>query len=353
MVNAGGFGVCAMKSFPRISLCALLLASIASAGCATAQPVPSDQGTVATSGPEVDVDAFQPVLAPYGQWITVPGYGLVWQPSPAVVGVDFVPYTDGHWVYTDAGWLWVSDYSWGWAPFHYGTWVYLDTGWGWVPGSVWGPAWVEWRYGGGYIGWAPLVPVGYVAFAPARYTYVQVDHFNSIHVRSEIVIGTSARVIAARTEALPSARVVNGHAVVPVGVGPRPEVISRAVGHPVTAVPVHSVAARVAPPASMHGVHYVSGSTAQRPFAQQPHTSTVSNGSASHAVEVRPASQSALHTEPHSGTVEQRPMESAAPQRAAESQALAPRASPRYQKPRVTHQASHEAPHGGGGEGHR
>jgi hypothetical protein len=263
------------------------------------------------------------------------------------VGVDFVPYTDGHWVYTDAGWLWVSDYSWGWAPFHYGTWVYVDTGWAWVPGSVWGPAWVQWRYGGGYIGWAPVVPVGYVAFAPARYTYVQVNRFNSIHVRSEVVIGSSARVIAARTEALPSPSIANGHAVVPVGAGPRPEVVSRAVGHPVTAVPVHSVAAHVAPPASMHGVHYASGATAQRPFAQQPRAA--SGGSASHAADVRPAPQSAPHTEPHPGAAEQRPMESATPQRAPEPQALAPRAPPHYQKPRITH----EAPHGGGGDGHR
>ena len=28
----------------------------------------------------------------------------------------------------------------------------------WVPGYEWGPAWVSWRFGGGYVGWAPLPP---------------------------------------------------------------------------------------------------------------------------------------------------------------------------------------------------
>ncbi|MCY1060360.1 hypothetical protein OV142_35060 [Nannocystis sp. SCPEA4] len=28
----------------------------------------------------------------------------------------------------------------------------------WVPGEVWAPAWVDWRWGGGYVAWAPLPP---------------------------------------------------------------------------------------------------------------------------------------------------------------------------------------------------
>jgi hypothetical protein len=76
-----------------------------------------------------------------------------------VIDADWAPYTDGHWVYTDDGWTWVSDESFGWATYHYGRWVNLDgTGWCWVPGYTWAPAWVSWRYGGGYCGWAPLPP---------------------------------------------------------------------------------------------------------------------------------------------------------------------------------------------------
>ncbi|HPH29880.1 MAG TPA: hypothetical protein PLA87_23715, partial [Pseudomonadota bacterium] len=105
---------------------------------------------------------FQDTLAPYGQWVETAQYGQVWQPSAAAVGSDFSPYfSGGRWQLTDYGWTWVSDYSWGWAPFHYGRWITLGgQGWAWVPGRVWGPAWVHWRTGGGYAGWAPLPPRG-------------------------------------------------------------------------------------------------------------------------------------------------------------------------------------------------
>jgi hypothetical protein len=64
-------------------------------------------------------------------------------------------------VLTEFGWTWVSDYSWGWAPFHYGRWIVIvGHGWCWVPGTIWGPAWVAWRAGDGFVGWAPLPPRG-------------------------------------------------------------------------------------------------------------------------------------------------------------------------------------------------
>jgi hypothetical protein len=92
-----------------------------------------------------------------GQWIQTDNYGYVFQPN--VDQSNWAPYTDGHWVYTDEGWMWVSDEPWGWATYHYGRWALLDgIGWVWVPGYQWAPAWVSWRYGDGYCGWAPLPP---------------------------------------------------------------------------------------------------------------------------------------------------------------------------------------------------
>ena len=101
---------------------------------------------------------FQDELAPYGDWIDDGSYGRVWTPNTSLVGTDFTPYyTGGHWVLTEYGWTWVSDYSWGWAPFHYGRWVIVSGfGWCWVPGTMWGPAWVTWRSGGGWVGWAAI-----------------------------------------------------------------------------------------------------------------------------------------------------------------------------------------------------
>ncbi|HSU27409.1 MAG TPA: DUF6600 domain-containing protein [Chitinophagaceae bacterium] len=131
----------------------------------------------------VSYQTFYDELSPYGQWIDYPEYGYVWHPD---AGNDFRPYaTNGHWVWSDDyEWMWVSDYDWGWAPFHYGRWQYDDYyGWFWVPGYEWAPAWVAWRSGGDYYGWAPLRPgfnisIGfgnynppddYWYFAPRRY----------------------------------------------------------------------------------------------------------------------------------------------------------------------------------------
>ena len=111
---------------------------------------------------------FREALSPYGEWVQSPQYGQVWVPSQSVVGTDFTPYyTGGRWTYTDYGWTWTSEHSWGWAPFHYGRWTVLPGyGWIWVPGRIWGPAWVHWRSGGGYVGWAPLPPRGMIVGRP-------------------------------------------------------------------------------------------------------------------------------------------------------------------------------------------
>ena len=109
---------------------------------------------------EVTVNSFYDTLAPYGSWVDVDGYGRCWRPSVVIYNPGWQPYCDhGHWVYTDCGWYWFSDYSWGWAPFHYGRWFqHSRWGWCWTPDTVWGPSWVTWRYSNEYCGWAPLPP---------------------------------------------------------------------------------------------------------------------------------------------------------------------------------------------------
>ncbi len=142
------------------------------------------QRILAQSGYDVSYDDFYNDLAPYGQWIDDPQYGYIWSPD---VEPGFRPYfTDGHWIMTEYGNTWVSDYPWGWAAFHYGRWTFDPYyGWIWIPGTVWGPAWVAWRYGDGYYGWAPLGPgieigIGFGnyycpddwwVFIPPRYIY--------------------------------------------------------------------------------------------------------------------------------------------------------------------------------------
>lgn len=133
--------------------------------------------TLALSGPllatpsraaNVDVSvSFYDSLAPYGDWIENERFGTVW--TPRNIESTWRPYTHGQWVYSDYGWTWASDEDWGWATDHYGRW-YLDRsdGWIWVPGDEWAPAWVNWRYGEDYVGWAPLPP-GVDAFGEVDY----------------------------------------------------------------------------------------------------------------------------------------------------------------------------------------
>jgi hypothetical protein len=151
---------------------------------------------------EVTVNHFYDSLAPYGTWIDIPGYGRCWRPTIAVTVNGWRPYEHGgRWIWTDAGWYWYSDYSWGWAPFHYGRWfAHSSWGWCWVPDTVWGPSWVSWRYSDAYCGWAPLPPAAYyvpgVGFTYygssvgvnfgfgltwSHYTFVSYNHFHSRH----------------------------------------------------------------------------------------------------------------------------------------------------------------------------
>ena len=140
----------------------VLQAQMAAASTPSPQPTPAPETVTTEVAPEPDVvsvDYFQTTLQPYGTWVDVEGYGRCWRPTVVVYNSGWQPYCDrGHWVYSDCGWYWVSDYSWG-ATFHYGRWFrHARFGWVWWPDTVWAPSWVTWRYADDYCGWAPLPP---------------------------------------------------------------------------------------------------------------------------------------------------------------------------------------------------
>jgi hypothetical protein len=78
-------------------------------------------------------------LGYYGNYTTVPGYGMMWQPFFTGVGWD--PFMDGAWSwYPGYGSMFVSAYPWGWLPYRYGNWMFVPGfGWMWQPGgySTW------------------------------------------------------------------------------------------------------------------------------------------------------------------------------------------------------------------------
>jgi len=78
---------------------------------APGQVVPISAATQPVAQPlSPEASFFYDQLAPYGQWLWIDPYGWVWSPNNVTPG--WRPYTDGHWVFADFGWTWVSDLEW-------------------------------------------------------------------------------------------------------------------------------------------------------------------------------------------------------------------------------------------------
>jgi hypothetical protein len=186
---------------------------------------------------------FEAPLASRGAWVEVGSYGHCWR--PAGIAVDWRPYCEGRWVWTDCGWYWESDEPWAWACYHYGQWVCDPAfGWVWIPDVEWAPAWVVWRTGGGYIGWAPCGPVGLVV-APSLFAFVEVGHFSDrVQPRAVVVNNTT---IINKTTVINSVRhdtrTIDGVSrKVVVNEGPGVGVVQKATGKSLKATPIQQVA---------------------------------------------------------------------------------------------------------------
>jgi hypothetical protein len=155
----------------------------------------------------VDYKEFYDALSPYGKWIQVSAkeigldinenlgeessliYDLIglksayaqedtdkefnlfiWQPNLNIIPSEspeehdpYIPYTNGEWIYTDAGWYFKAPTPHEELTSHYGRWTQDEKlGWVWLPGSVWSPAWVEWKENEDYVAWTPLPPSTYI-----------------------------------------------------------------------------------------------------------------------------------------------------------------------------------------------
>ena len=179
------------------SLCLALF--VAAAGCAASYGQTGVRASMRSPGSQVSVSYFYENLSPYGEWFQEPSYGWCW--TPYDVSAHWRPYSDGHWEYTDYGWSWASNETWGWAPYHYGRWFFDDSyGWVWVPGTEWAPAWVAWRYGDDYVGWAPLPPtagwdasIGLTfadasAIRPHEWCFVPRRHVLDVNLRVQVIL---------------------------------------------------------------------------------------------------------------------------------------------------------------------
>jgi hypothetical protein len=146
-------------------------------------------GTAQAQGISLSVQ-FRSALEPHGRWVKHQRWGEVW--TPARRDRDWRPYAAGRWVFTDEwGWYWVSDEDFGWVTYHYGRWVPdREFGWIWIPGNEWGPAWVQWRRGDRYAGWAPLPPQDVIYDYdddPDFWIFVNFNNFTAPNIRRVLV----------------------------------------------------------------------------------------------------------------------------------------------------------------------
>lgn len=115
----------------------------------------------------------------------------IWQPNDCNER-SWNPYSNGHWEFTYAGWVWASDYRWGRHCYNYGRWVWTSFyGWVWMPGGRWAPNWVTWRHcgnynGNSYIGWYPTCPVLYWTNYQSHLVVCN-SHFTSNPIRWTVV----------------------------------------------------------------------------------------------------------------------------------------------------------------------
>lgn len=208
----------------------VLAALVASASCAST-PAPA---APAQPQAELTLETFEEPLAIHGEWIMCPRYGRVWHPLRVAAG--WQPYLYGQWVWTTDGWFWITEEPWGWATYHYGRWAYDPVlGWLWVPGFAWAPAWVAWRLGDGFVGWAPLYPgfdewwVDAYPLDPPHWIFVPVRSF--VSVRVDLVAVPRARVPALVRTSRPAPPPSSGRpSSAPRLGGPPPSLVEKQIG---------------------------------------------------------------------------------------------------------------------------
>ena len=214
-------------------------------------PPPVVVQTAAPPPPQVVVveirterDFYEP-LTPYGHWEVVGAYGRCWVPARVdsdwrrtATAIGNAPKTAGIGPATSLG---------PGPPIIMAAGISTRRiGWYWVPQTQWAPAWVSWRRGESYVGWAPLPPsarferdeliVEERSIPPRGYVFVEERRFmEPAHPKTVIVNNTT---IINKTVNITKVKVVNKTVI---NEGPQTTVIERASGRPVRAVPVHDL----------------------------------------------------------------------------------------------------------------
>lgn len=214
----------------------------------------------------VDYKEFYDQLAPHGEWVQVKpediglnsetalnknsgkngfslsnllgikdAYGLsasvalvyVWKPSVNLAFATtsegtpvYMPYSNGQWINTDAGWYFKAPTPVEETTSHYGRWVNSPTaGWLWVPGRVWAPAWVDWKQNDTYVSWAPIPPSNYLingtlstpVINDDNYVFVNRNYFlePSVYKYTDVYYDDGSRILVSSMTVVPGIILTN------------------------------------------------------------------------------------------------------------------------------------------------
>jgi hypothetical protein len=196
---------------------AVSLAALAGLPAGTGRAHASAAQAIAQGVPPT-LEDFKRTLSRFGQYVYSERYGNVWRPSSFPAG--WHPYPACNWVYDRTfGWTYDDRSEWGRIIHHYGRWAHdADAGWVWVPGAEWSPAWVAWRTGGEWSGWAPMPPTAdqqettLAAFeADKQWTFVETAKLADRCAAETVAPGSNA--ILQTTKVVKNITIVKGIAI--------------------------------------------------------------------------------------------------------------------------------------------
>lgn len=155
---------------------------------------------------KTDFDTFLQITNPYGSWVAIAPEKYGYKPF----GDHVVPFTQGHWVYSDFGWCWQGDTAYSWAAEHYGTWqLTSDQGWVWKPGTSWVAAPVDFRGTKTHIGWRPsmvdrsgdfIEPDEKRIEHPEEWIFVPREKFASKLTPADCITGAAAKALLEQSQ---------------------------------------------------------------------------------------------------------------------------------------------------------
>jgi hypothetical protein len=210
--------------------------------------------------------------------------------------------------------------------------------WIWVPDVEWAPAWVTWRVGGGYIGWAPRAPVRFgVAVGAPAFVFVETRRFEE-PVQPSVVVVNNTKVINQTTvinNVTHEVRSVGGAAPQKVVIvqGPDASVVEKATGKKLSAVPVQEAARRTQAP-SIAPARAIEPRGTEKPAVTTPVLRAPQSESKA-VPEYKPAPENKAAPEPKAPKIEA-PQNSGSP---SEHKAAPEPNAPKYEQPQDSHPA--------------